>query len=89
MKPSEFDCKTWQEYFQKTQPQALDAFVAEIGEAKAKLDQIGAFVDDHCETAPDEVTWGDVGGMNEMNETLSRITQQIEEWQNFNRNRKS
>ena len=53
---------------------ALNAFVAKKAEIDARLARLQALSDEHFETHPDEIDWGDVGTLEHYNGLLKRIT---------------
>jgi hypothetical protein len=53
---------------------ALAAFVAKKAEINARLARLQALSDDHFETHPDEINWGDVGTLEHYSGLLKRIT---------------
>jgi len=53
---------------------ALDAFIAAKAEIDTMLERLKALSDDHFETHPDEINWGDVGTLNHYASLLSEIT---------------
>ena len=53
---------------------ALDAYIARKTEIDSMLARLAALSDDHFNTAPDEVTWADVGTLAHYAELLKRIT---------------
>lgn len=53
---------------------ALDAFVTTKFQIDAMLARLQALSDDHFETHPDEVNWGDVGTLEHYAGLLRRIT---------------
>jgi len=53
---------------------ALDAFIARKAEIDIMLARLQALSDDHFDTNPDEITWGDVGTLGHYAELLKRIT---------------
>jgi len=53
---------------------ALNAFLAEKREIDHMLARIKAFSDDHFETDPDAIHWGDVGTFNHYSSLLRQIT---------------
>ncbi|WP_347268098.1 hypothetical protein [Paracoccus sp. (in: a-proteobacteria)] len=53
---------------------ALDAFIAAKAEIDAMLERLKALSDDHFETHPDEINWGDVGTLNHYASLLRQIT---------------
>ena len=53
---------------------ALDDFMAAKTEIDAMLERLKALSDDHFETHPDEINWGDVGTLNHYASLLRQIT---------------
>ena len=53
---------------------ALDAFIAAKAEIDTMLERLKALSDDHFETHPDEINWGDVGTLNHYASVLRQIT---------------
>jgi len=53
---------------------ALGAFMAKIAEAQERLAELTAYLDDHMETSPDDINWGDVGSAGYMVEKLTELT---------------
>ena len=53
---------------------ALDAFLAAKREIDTMLERLKALSDDHFETSPDEIHWGDVGTLNHYASLLRQIT---------------
>ena len=53
---------------------ALDAFLATKAEIDGTLERLKALSDDHFETHPDEINWGDVGTLNHYASLLRQIT---------------
>ena len=53
---------------------ALAAFVAKKQEIDAMLVRIAALSDEHFQVAPDDVTWGHVGSLDDYAALLKRIT---------------
>ena len=53
---------------------ALDAFLAAKREIDGMLVRIKTLSDDHFETNPDEINWGDVGTLNHYASLLRQIT---------------
>jgi hypothetical protein len=58
----------------KNNDQALGEFMAKVAEARERLAELTAYVDDHIHTLPDEITWGDVGSAEHMLAKLNEIT---------------
>ncbi|MEI4235304.1 hypothetical protein [Roseovarius sp. D22-M7] len=59
---------------QKNKEAALAAFLAKKAEIDERLARLQALSDDHFETHPDEISWGDVGTLGHYAELLKRIT---------------
>ena len=55
-------------------PTAIDVFIARKAEIDTMLKRLQAFSDNHFDTAPDEVNWGDVGSLGHVAEQLKEIT---------------
>ena len=53
---------------------ALDAFIAAKAEIDTMLERLKTLSDDHFETHPDEINWGDVGTLNHYASLLRQIT---------------
>ena len=53
---------------------ALNAFLAAKREIDTMLERLKALSDDHFETNPDEINWGDVGTLNHYASLLRQIT---------------
>jgi hypothetical protein len=53
---------------------ALDAFMSTKFQIDAMLDRLKTLSDDHFETHPDEINWGDVGTLNLYASLLRQIT---------------
>ena len=53
---------------------ALDAFIAAKAQIDAMLERLKGLSDDHFETHPDEINWGDVGTLNHYASLLRQIT---------------
>jgi hypothetical protein len=53
---------------------ALDAFMTTKFQIDAMLARLTALSDDHFNTHPDEINWGDVGTLNHYASLLSQIT---------------
>ena len=53
---------------------ALAAFMTKKQDIDAMLARIAAFSDEHFQVAPDGVTWGDVGSLEDYAALLKRIT---------------
>ncbi len=53
---------------------ALNAFIAAKTEIDAMLERLKALSDDHFETNPDEINWGDVGTLTHYASLLRQIT---------------
>lgn len=58
----------------KDNPTALHAFIAKKFQIDAMLTRLQQLSDDHFETHPDEINWGDVGSLSHYAELLKRIT---------------
>jgi len=58
----------------KSHERALQAFIGNISEIKARLDELQAFVDNHMNFDPDEVTWAHVGDTSYYLENLTELT---------------
>ena len=54
---------------------ALDAFIHEVGSARELVTLIRRFLDEHMETAPDEVNWANVGDAARIRAGLQEIAQ--------------
>ena len=59
---------------QKSNDDALAAFVARKAEIDTMLTRIQTLSDDHFGVGPDEVTWGHAGSLGHYTELLKRIT---------------
>ena len=53
---------------------ALDAFMTTKFQIDAMLERLKALSDDHFNTHPDEINWGDVGTLNHYASLLRQIT---------------
>ncbi len=53
---------------------ALDAFMTAKFQIDAMLARLAALSDDHFETDPDAINWGDVGTLNHYASLLRQIT---------------
>ena len=53
---------------------ALDAFMTTKSQIDAMLARLTAVSDDHFETHPDEINWGNVGTLNHYASLLRQIT---------------
>lgn len=53
---------------------ALSAFIAKKAEIDEMLARLQGLSDDHFETHPDEINWGDVGTLEHYASLLKRIT---------------
>ena len=53
---------------------AIDAFLAAKAEIDGMLALLTALSDDHFETHPDEIHWGDVGTLNHYRDRLREIS---------------
>ena len=53
---------------------ALDAFMTTKVQIDAMLERLKALSDDHFNTHPDEINWGDVGALEHYASLLKRIT---------------
>jgi hypothetical protein len=53
---------------------ALAAFMEIVGTAKERLDELQTYVDDHMETSPDDINWGDVSSAGWLLDKLTEIT---------------
>ena len=56
---------------------ALQAFVACIGEINTLAQQFATFADDHGGISPDDVTWGHVGNLNQVVAYMTEATRWI------------
>ncbi len=54
--------------------QAIQVFLAKKAEIDAMLDRLKSLSDEHFNTNPDEIDWGDVGTLGHYAELLKRIT---------------
>ena len=57
-----------------TNDKALDAFMTTKFQIDTMLERLKALSDDHFETHPDEINWGDVGTLNHYASLLRQIT---------------
>ncbi len=57
-----------------TNDKALNAFITAKFEIDAMLARLAALSDDHFETDPDAINWGDVGTLNHYASLLRQIT---------------
>lgn len=53
---------------------AFDAFMTAKFQIDAMLERLKALSDDHFETHPEEISWGDVGTLNHYASVLRQIT---------------
>ena len=53
---------------------ALDAFMTTKFQIDAMLERLKALSDDHFNSHPDEINWGDVGTLNHYSSLLRQIT---------------
>ena len=53
---------------------ALHEFMSRISEARERLAELTAYVDDHMQISPDEISWGNVGNAGYLVEQLSQLT---------------
>jgi len=53
---------------------ALNAFIFSKAEIDTMLERLKALSDDHFNTHPDEINWGDVGTLNHYASLLRQIT---------------
>ena len=53
---------------------ALDAFITTTFQIDAMLDRLKALSDDHFDTHPEDINWGDVGTLNHYFSLLRQIT---------------
>ncbi|MGI3212356.1 hypothetical protein ACROSR_14710 [Roseovarius tibetensis] len=58
----------------KNKEAALAAFIAKKAEIDEMLARLQALSDDHFETHPDEINWGEVGTLEHYSSLLKRIT---------------
>lgn len=58
----------------KQNDKALNAFIAAKADIDTTLERLKALSDDHFETNPDEINWGDVGTLNHYASLLRQIT---------------
>ena len=58
----------------RNQEAALSAFISKKAEIDEMLARLQALSDDHFETHPDEIDWGDVGTLEHYAGLLKRIT---------------
>ena len=57
-----------------TNDKALNAFLSAKLQIDAMLDRLKALSDDHFDTDPDAIHWGDVGSLNHYASLLRQIT---------------
>ena len=57
-----------------TKDKALGSFLAAKLQIDAMLDRLKALSEDHFDTHPDEINWGDVGTLNHYASLLRQIT---------------
>jgi len=62
------------ESMKKQHERALQAFIGNIGEIKARLDELQEFVDNHMNFTPEEITWSHVGNTSYYLENLTELT---------------
>ena len=53
---------------------ALENFIGQIGEIKARLAELEAFTDDHMGYNPEDINWGHVGTTGWFLERLTELT---------------
>ena len=53
---------------------ALGEFMSKVAEAQERLAELTAYMDNHMETSPENVTWGTVGNAGYVVEKLTEIT---------------
>ncbi len=53
---------------------AIDVFIARKAEIDTMLKRLQALSENHFDTVPDEVNWGDVGSLGYVAEQLKEIT---------------
>ena len=58
----------------RNQQAALNAFIGKKAEIDAMLTRLASLSDDHFNTDPDAVNWGDVGTLEHYASLLKRIT---------------
>ena len=58
---------------QTNQEKAMTAFLESIGKSRELLAEIQEYVDNHMETDPDQINWGDVGSAVRLQESLTDI----------------
>ena len=56
---------------------ALDAFVRRTLNIRAMLERLSAAADDHFYTHPDDIDWGNVGDVHQIEQSLKRICNQV------------
>jgi len=59
---------------QKSQPQALEAFIAKKIEIDDMLARLQALSDEHFNAQPDEINWGHVGTLEHYASQLKELT---------------
>ena len=57
----------------KNNEKALAAFMEKIGNISEQLTELQEYVDNHMETSPKNVNWGDVGSAEKVIEDLNNI----------------
>lgn len=56
-----------------TNEQALERFLATVGEIRTTLEAIQAATDDHFDLTPDEIHWGHVGDAARVRDALAEV----------------
>jgi len=58
----------------KNNDKALGAFMEKMAEARERLEELMTYVDNHMDTHPDEINWGNVGSAEYMVARLTELT---------------
>ncbi len=56
---------------------ALAAFTAKKAELDAMLARLSAFSDEHFGLTPEEVNWGDVGGLSDWTQKIREVSDRV------------
>ena len=57
----------------KNNEKALAAFIEKIGNISEQLTELQEYVDNHMETDPEDINWGDVGSAEKVVSDLNNI----------------
>jgi hypothetical protein len=69
------NCRPKKQNTNSKSEKALDVFIHEVGSARELVTLIRRFLDEHLETAPDEVNWANVGDAARIRAGLQEIAQ--------------